>query len=89
MLHEVSRAMSFELSSMSPLATRPWCCALVRKTVHRFLITVRRPLTALAETQEMSSAVTFDCDSSLDTSILASSRRAAFLVRDQVLEPAL
>jgi hypothetical protein len=54
--HEVSRAMSFELSSMSPLATRPWCWALMRETVQRFLITVRRPLTALAETQEMSSA---------------------------------
>jgi hypothetical protein len=62
--------------------------ALVRETVPRFLITVRRPLTALAETQEMSSAITFYCDSSLDTSILAS-RRAAFLVPDQVLEPAL
>jgi hypothetical protein len=35
----------------------------------------------------MSSAITFECDSSLDTSldtsILASSRHAAFLVRDQ------
>lgn len=47
--------------------------AIVREMVQRFLMTVRRPLTTFSNPQDTSSSITFDCNSSLDSLILASS----------------
>ena len=81
--------MSLDLSSSNHLAILPWLGAPARELVQRLLMFERRPRTALTERQEMSSAITFDRVSSLDTSIRTSSLRAAFLVRVQVLGPTL
>jgi hypothetical protein len=68
---DVSLAMSLDESKRRPLATLPWFEALESSVVHRPLITVLNPRTALLDRQETSSAITFERELSLDTSILA------------------
>lgn len=55
----------------------------------RFRTTERKPLTALMDVTETSSATNFDLASSLDTSMITPSRLAARLARDQVFAPEL
>ena len=58
--HDASLAMSLNLSSSNHLAILPWLGAPARELVQWLLMIERGPRTALTESQEMLSAITFD-----------------------------
>jgi hypothetical protein len=62
--------VSLKESRRRPFATLPWFEALANSVVHRRLLTVLSPQTALTDMQETSSAITKERKLSLDTSIL-------------------
>jgi hypothetical protein len=86
---DFSLAISLDESRRRVLATLPLVEALENLVVQWRLITVLNPRIAFVYRQDTSSAITFDRELSLDTSIFTCRRLAAFCVWVQVFRPHL